>query len=122
LGDLNRDSRLDNLDVKAPIGALTNPTGFEAAHGLTATDFVSIGDLDGKGDVTIADVSALEKVLTGNSVGIGSTSQVPEPTASALAAIGAILILSLLNADRSQYTGQMPGVASSTRFWSGSRK
>jgi hypothetical protein len=40
----------------------------------------------------------------------------PEPAAWALAVIGAIVVLLI------QYTGQMPGVASSTRFRSGSRK
>jgi glucose/arabinose dehydrogenase len=110
LGDLNRDFQLNNLDVQTLLIALADPAGYEAAHGLTQADFVSIGDVNGDGSVTISDVAALQRLLVGDGLGGGSANPVPEPAPWELAVIGGIVVLLV------QYTGQMPGVASSTRF------
>jgi glucose/arabinose dehydrogenase len=88
LGDLNRDFQLNNLDVQGLLNALADPAGYEAAHGLTPADFVSIGDVNGDGSVTISDVAALQRLLVGNGVGGGSANPVPEPAAWVLTVAG----------------------------------
>jgi hypothetical protein len=102
LGDLNRDFQMNNLDFQTLLIALADPAGYEAAHGLSAADFVSIGDVDGDGSVTIGDMAALQRLLVGNGVGAGSVSATPEPTAWVLVVIGVMGFLPLMCPTRRQ--------------------
>jgi PEP-CTERM motif len=68
------------------MSALSNKPEFAALHGLTADQLGLIGDLNGDGKFTNADLPALLARLNS---GIGSAS-VPEPATLVLLALGAI--------------------------------
>jgi hypothetical protein len=96
-GDMNLDGQLDNSDVQAMLLALMNSTAFKTAHDLTDADWLDLGDVNRDGEVNMADVLALEKILagtyTGNGSGANSLSSVPEPAAWELAAIAVLACL-----------------------------
>jgi autotransporter-associated beta strand protein len=75
-GDFNRDGRVDGSDVAAMLTALTDLNTFKARNGLSSADLLSIGDIDGSGAVTNADINALIGLLRS---GGGSVTSVPEP-------------------------------------------
>ncbi len=63
--------------------ALTDLNGYQLAHGLSATDLLTIGDVDHDGKVTNGDVQALLDLLKS---GGGSLAAVPEPASLVLLA------------------------------------
>lgn len=84
LGDVNRDGHLDSRDVTAMESALTDPTDFSAAEGITTAQLSLIGDMDGNGSFNNAD---LQQLLTVLKTGGGSES-VPEPSTFLLLTFG----------------------------------
>jgi len=83
-GDFNEDGHVDSADIAAMEAALTNPTAYENTYGLSAADLVTIGDFNGDGAFTNADLQGFLNYLK---AGSGSTSTVPEP--------GSLLLLGL---------------------------
>jgi hypothetical protein len=81
-GDFNRDSHIDAADILAMEKALVNLPGYESSQSLTGAQLLSIGDLNGDGKVTNADLAAL---LSDLKSGGGSADPVPEPSSLALA-------------------------------------
>jgi hypothetical protein len=88
-GDINRDDHIDAKDINAMIQALTNESAYAQADGLTADQLALIGDVNGDGQFTNADIQSLIALLES---GGGSTS-VPEPASLVLLAIGGVALL-----------------------------
>jgi len=89
-------------EVTAAEGALADLSGYQAMHGnLTSGQLVSIGDLDGDGLVTNADLQGLIVLLAnGGGSGGGSIGAVPEPSCLALIAIGGSTVLAVFSGRR----------------------
>src|SRR5262249_722900 len=82
LGDFNNDGHTDAKDILAAEKALANVSAYEAnptglaGQTLSAQDMLTIGDVNGDGKFTSADLQMLVSLLT---AGHGSASAVPEP-------------------------------------------
>jgi Dockerin type I domain/PEP-CTERM motif len=83
-GDFNRDGHVDASDIPAMLIALTDLNHFQTVNGFSAAELLAIGDIDGDGQLTNADVQAL---LTRLKSGGGSIDSVPEPTSLVLLAL-----------------------------------
>jgi hypothetical protein len=95
-GDFNRDGKLSVADAQSMIGALSDLRRYETINGLTDGQLLQIGDLDGDGLVTNADIQSLISLLT-TGVGNGSNNKsipVPEPAFAVLLA-QALSVISL---------------------------
>jgi hypothetical protein len=79
-GDFGRDGQLTIADISSMLAALTDLSGYQSSHSLTDVQMEVIGDLDGSGAVTNADVNALIGLLR---TGGGSLTPVPEPASIA---------------------------------------
>ena len=78
-GDFNRDGHVNAADIVVMEQALTNPTGYQAAHNtLTASQLLLIEDVNGDHSFNNADLQYLLNTLKS---GGGSTNAVPEPAA-----------------------------------------
>jgi hypothetical protein len=66
-GDFNLDGRLTADDVPAMIAALTDLNAYQASRNLTAAELTMVGDLDGDGAVTNADLQQLLENLRAES-------------------------------------------------------
>ncbi len=84
-GDFNRDGHADASDIAAMLNALTDLNTFKARNGLSDADLLSIGDIDGSGAVTNADINALIGLLR---TGGGSVTALPEPASVELLSLG----------------------------------
>jgi hypothetical protein len=91
-GDFNQDNHLTVADVSAMTSALTNLSGYESAHSLSATDLLTIGDLNGDHVVNNADLQGLLNLLVGG--GGGALQSVPEPGSFLLLGCGGALLVS----------------------------
>jgi beta-glucanase (GH16 family) len=89
LGDVNRDGHLDARDIADMETALTDPSTFAAAHGVTTAQLALMGDLNADSKFNNADVQMLLSVLKS---GGGSTDVVPEPSTFVLLALGALMV------------------------------
>src|SRR5262249_4376278 len=86
-GDLNRDGQVDVGDVAAMLSALCDEPAFAAAHGLTIDQLALVGDLNGDGKFTNADIQQLLTTLGTQYAGSGALASVPEPTSFTLLAL-----------------------------------
>ena len=91
LGDFNRDGHLDPADVLAMLTALTDLKDYQASNSMSDSQLLTIGDVNGDGKVTNADIQAELDLI--DSAGGGSLSAIPEPAAVSLLALGAIGLL-----------------------------
>ncbi len=83
-GDFNRDGHVDAADVLPMEQALADLADYEAAKGLTTAQMLLVGDVNGDGVVTGADLQALLNLLKS---GGGSNNSVPEPSTLVLAVL-----------------------------------
>jgi len=83
-GDFNRDGHVNAADVPPMLTALADLNTFQSARGLSATDLLTIGDIDHDGRVTNGDVQSLLNLLKS---GGGSITAVPEPASIVLLAL-----------------------------------
>ena len=83
-GDFNLDGHVNAADLPAMLAALTDLNRYKSANSLTDADLRAIGDIDGSGSVTNADVQALLTLLKS---GGGSVAAVPEPASIVLLAL-----------------------------------
>jgi len=88
-GDFNRDGHVNAADVLAMETALVNLPSYQTAKGLTGSQMLAIGDLNGDGKITNAD---LQMLITDLQSGGGSADPVPEPASIALMSLGTLAI------------------------------
>jgi hypothetical protein len=88
-GDFNRDGHVDAGDVLAMEQALVDLPDYQTAKGLTTAQLMLIGDINGDGEMTNADLQALLIYLKS---GNGSGDPAPEPT-SAILLLAAIVLV-----------------------------
>ncbi len=89
-GDFNRDGRVDASDFSAMLLALADLNSYKTANGLTDSQLLTIGDINGSGTITNADLDALRVGLAAKA---GSFTLVPEPSSLALAVLAAPLLV-----------------------------
>lgn len=58
-GDFNLDHHVDAADVSTMMAALVDLNAFESSHQLTDSELLEIGDVNGDGKISNADLSAL---------------------------------------------------------------
>ena len=88
--DFDFDGAITVADLAPMLGAMSSPQTYLSQHNLSSDDFVSMGDLNGDGKVTNADVQSLVNMLAGG--GSASLAAVPEPSTMCLLAVGGMLI------------------------------
>lgn len=88
-GDINQDGHVDANDILAMEKALANETSYAQSVGLTTAQLALIGDVNGDGQFTNADIQSLLNFLKN---GNGSES-VPEPASLVLLAIGGLAVV-----------------------------
>ena len=94
--DANGDGAITSADLMAMLGAVANPTAYEASNGMSADDFVSLFDINGDGQVTNADVQAMIAMVANAQMSAATGSKtiapVPEPTSAILLLVGAGIV------------------------------
>jgi hypothetical protein len=80
-GDFNRDDHVNNADIPAMLTALADLNAFKTRNGLSDAQLHAIGDIDGSGSITNADINALIGLLR---TGGGSLAPIPEPASNVL--------------------------------------
>jgi hypothetical protein len=108
-GDFNRDLSRTAADIPAMMRALTNLTAYQTQNGLSNTALLSIGDLNGDGQISNSDLQSLLQLLIDPAAASGSLSQVPEPRTLQLALIG----IGLLSIGRWHSKGRRPPLVAS---------
>ncbi len=85
-GDFNQDGHVDTADIGALEMALNNLPAYLTTYGLTASEFLQVGNIPGviPGIVNNAELQALLNYIQN---GGGSTTTVPEPTSWVLLAL-----------------------------------
>ena len=85
-GDFDQNGHVNANDLAAMMSALSNKPEFAASHGLTADQLGLIGDLNGDGKFTNADLPALLARLSSG----GGSASVSEPATIVLLLLGAL--------------------------------
>jgi hypothetical protein len=75
-GDFNFDGHVNALDIAAMQSALADQGAYDTLHGLVPANLVGLGDFNGDGKFTNADLQGFLNYLK---AGNGSLSSVPEP-------------------------------------------
>ncbi len=88
-GDFDRDHSVTAADINTMLAALTDLPAYELAGSLSNADLLAIGDLNGDGRVSNADIQGLLD-LVANPIGIGSAAPVPEPDSLYLALLAIV--------------------------------
>jgi hypothetical protein len=89
VGDFNRNGQIDAADILAMEKAITNLPAYQTASGLTKSQLLAIGDINGDGKFTNADIQTLLKSLKS---GGGTSDPVPEPATFILMGLGGIAV------------------------------
>jgi hypothetical protein len=94
-GDLNRDGHVDVADLASLEAALADLAAYQSSNVLTGDQVLAVGDVDGDGRVTNADVQALLVGLAASAGGGSSATAgpanidaVPEPGSIVLMLVG----------------------------------
>ncbi|HTQ40990.1 MAG TPA: endonuclease [Pirellulales bacterium] len=89
-GDFNLDHHVDAADIAPMLAALADLNYYETNNRLTPADLLDIGDVNGDGAVSYADMQALLSQLN---AGHGSSLGVPEPSSLLLLSFGGLFLL-----------------------------
>jgi hypothetical protein len=122
-GDFTLNSSLGVDDLPAMLRALTDLPGYQSQRGLSNAEMLAIGDLNGDGQITNADIQGLLNRLASQGSGSGSAaSETPKtvaqpatvatigPTTTQPSVMGAPLSL-IRNAAQNKIIGStMPGI------------
>jgi len=92
--DFDCDGAVTVADLAPMLAAMSSPQTYMSQHNLSGDDLVSMGDLNGDGNVTNADVQGLIGMLA-NGGGSAALATVPEPPALMLGAVAAVLGLTV---------------------------
>jgi hypothetical protein len=90
-GDFNLDGTVTNADIQPMLDAMTNLASYKSAHGLSDTDLLALGDINGDNVVDSADIPAFLNQLAGNS-GAGGAMAVPELASGWLCSLGSLAL------------------------------
>ena len=93
-GDFNNDGHVTAADISTMLKALVDLNVYKTANRLSDADLLSIGDIDGSGQLTNGDLNALIGLLR---TGGGSIASVPEPASLVQVAASALLLLLVWN-------------------------
>ena len=115
-GDFDQNGHVNANDLAAMMSALSNKPEFAASHGLTADQLGLIGDLNGDGKFTNADLPALLARLSSG----GGSASVSEPATIVLLLLGALGFVAPKSAWRDRIAGTR-GIASSGQSLRGHR-
>jgi hypothetical protein len=92
-GDFNRDGVVDSSDIGAMLKAIIDLPGYMSSYDVSAADLSTLGNLDGDGVLTNADLQALLTTLLNGGMPVQT---VPEPAGILLLAVGGMIgLLSL---------------------------
>jgi hypothetical protein len=80
-----------NADIQPMLDAMTNLASYKSAHGLSDTDLLALGDINGDNVVDSADIPAFLNQLAGNS-GAGGAMAVPELASGWLCSLGSLAL------------------------------
>jgi hypothetical protein len=90
-GDVNLDGHVNSADILALMNALSDLSGYQAAHFPTSPNLMlDLADVNGDNKVTDADLQGLLNLLK---TGGGSADPVPEPSSVVLATLGILGLL-----------------------------
>ena len=92
LGDFNRDAHVNSADIPVMLNVLSDLNPYKNILQYTASQLLSIEDINGDGKFTNADVQALLNYLK---AGGGSVTAVPEPTNFFGASLGLLTLVGL---------------------------
>jgi endonuclease I len=92
-GDLDRDHQVTAGDIQTMLDALTDLETYQTLKGLTQPQLNVVADVNVDGNIDNLDAQALLVSLANASGGSGGISAVPEPSAIALFALGAAILL-----------------------------
>ena len=91
LGDFNLNNTFDAADIPAMLAALTDLPKYETTNHIFDSDLIGIGDFNGDGKVTNADIQQLlDAAIT---AGFGSVAAVPEPASMVLLGLGSLALV-----------------------------
>ena len=110
-GDFDRNHAVGAPDINAMLQALADVKAFESAHTLSDADMLAIGDVNGDGVFTNADIQSLLDLVA--SLGGGSMAAVPEPSALVLGSIASSIIFGLM-LRRGRIGGHWPSLLAGT--------
>ena len=89
MGDFDRDGHTTPTDIPAMLVALTDLNSYQTTKSLTDSQLLAVGDINGDGRVSNADVQPLLDLL---GTGDESIAGVPEPSSLVLLAIGILIM------------------------------
>ena len=70
-GDWNQDGKFDENDLPAMLAAMANLAAYQASTGLTDAQLLTVGDANGDGQVSNADIQALIDAIIAAASGAG---------------------------------------------------
>jgi hypothetical protein len=91
-GDFNHDNVLSVADVSAMMSAFADLAAYQKSKGFSQDQMNRLGDVNGDGSTTNADIQALINRLANGAAPAASLSAVPEPSGTFLFICGASLI------------------------------
>ena len=98
-GDFDFDGKLTNGDIQGMLNAIVDLASFQAAAGLSDSEFKAMADFNASDAVTADDLPPFLQYLAGNG-GSASIAAVPEPGSIALFAFGVVLLCSQARCQR----------------------